>query len=242
MAKEKPHGMPTQLPQSGTAVARTACGSSLADARRSSALDGLRGRSAHSVPGADCAATQSQSSASSTDIAADAAAAGVAVRVAVRVRPPLGIEARSRRAAVRALPEQRLVRVGPTKAFEFDDVFGADASQSEVYDACVAPLVKLCADGYNATCLAYGQTGSGKTYTMYDDARAHAPTVGERAGGAGGGFGVGAGILAVNRRAKYGCGIGRNGTTGVCPASAFVCVTARVVVVRCSVCVCFARD
>lgn len=213
MAKEKPHGMPTQLPQSGTAVARTACGSSLADARRSSALDGLRGRSAHSVPGADCAATQSQSSASSTDIAADAAAAGVAVRVAVRVRPPLGIEARSRRAAVRALPEQRLVRVGPTKAFEFDDVFGADASQSEVYDACVAPHVKLCAGGYNATCLAYGQTGSGKTYTMYDDARAHAPTVGECVCG-GGGFGVGAGILAVNRRAKYGCGIGRNGTTG----------------------------
>lgn len=30
----------------------------------------------------------------------------------------------------------------------------------------VAPMVRSCCDGYNATIFAYGQTGSGKTYTM----------------------------------------------------------------------------
>lgn len=30
----------------------------------------------------------------------------------------------------------------------------------------VSPLVRSCADGYNACIFAYGQTGSGKTYTM----------------------------------------------------------------------------
>ena len=98
------------------------------------------------------------------------AAASVAVRVAVRVRPPLGVERAARRQAVRACPPERLVRVGATKAFAFDDVFGPEAAQDDVYATCVLPLVELCAQGYNATCLAYGQTGSGKTYTMTGDA------------------------------------------------------------------------
>ncbi|OEU20759.1 kinesin-domain-containing protein, partial [Fragilariopsis cylindrus CCMP1102] len=50
--------------------------------------------------------------------------------------------------------------------FTFDQVFGAQTVQSEVYEDRVAPLVANCLEGYNATVLAYGQTGSGKTHTI----------------------------------------------------------------------------
>lgn len=41
----------------------------------------------------------------------------------------------------------------------------APAACCEVFEE-VLPLVRSCADGYNACIFAYGQTGSGKTYTM----------------------------------------------------------------------------
>lgn len=50
--------------------------------------------------------------------------------------------------------------------FSFDGLLGASASQQEVYETCVAPLVPSVLDGVNATVLAFGQTGSGKTYTV----------------------------------------------------------------------------
>jgi len=55
--------------------------------------------------------------------------------------------------------------------FEFDRVFGPDATQEEIFDAAGRQLVKDVLDGYNATLFAYGQTGSGKTYTMEGDFR-----------------------------------------------------------------------
>jgi kinesin family protein 2/24 len=57
-----------------------------------------------------------------------------------------------------------------SSVFEFDDSFGEDATNDDVYVRAVAPLVRLCIsgaeEGANATCFAYGQTGSGKTHTM----------------------------------------------------------------------------
>jgi hypothetical protein len=50
--------------------------------------------------------------------------------------------------------------------FTFDNVFGSDSTQDDVYTNAVLPLVGSCFEGYNVTILAYGQTGSGKTYTM----------------------------------------------------------------------------
>ncbi|KAJ2798903.1 hypothetical protein H4R20_004646, partial [Coemansia guatemalensis] len=54
---------------------------------------------------------------------------------------------------------------GP-RTFDFDNTFGPDASQADVYDTAIAPLLNRFVEGYNVTVLAYGQTSSGKTYTM----------------------------------------------------------------------------
>ena len=59
--------------------------------------------------------------------------------------------------------------------FAFDGIFGADASQAEVFEDVGRPLVDSALAGFNGTIFAYGQTGSGKTYTTtggaerYDD-------------------------------------------------------------------------
>ena len=50
--------------------------------------------------------------------------------------------------------------------FQFDQIFGPDSTQLEVFDYAATPLIHDVLQGYNATVFAYGQTGSGKTHTM----------------------------------------------------------------------------
>ena len=50
--------------------------------------------------------------------------------------------------------------------FTYDAIHPPGTSQADLYLETVAPLVRQCLRGYNATVLAYGQTGSGKTYTI----------------------------------------------------------------------------
>ncbi|CAE8627530.1 unnamed protein product, partial [Polarella glacialis] len=89
------------------------------------------------------------------------------VRVAARVRPLLPREQASDCCScVTVQPGSNQLVVGTKRAFAFDVVFDIDATQSAVYDGCVASLLEGCFQGYNATILAYGQTGSGKTHTM----------------------------------------------------------------------------
>ena len=90
----------------------------------------------------------------------------LAVRVAVRARPLVAKERAERARECLSYPKANAVVLGESRAFRFDDVFGPAATQGEVYDRLVSPLVESCFRGYNATVLAYGQTGSGKTYTM----------------------------------------------------------------------------
>jgi len=54
----------------------------------------------------------------------------------------------------------------PEVAYHYDNVFGMDCSQDDVYQDAVAPICEGVIKGYNGAVIAYGQTGSGKTYTM----------------------------------------------------------------------------
>ena len=50
--------------------------------------------------------------------------------------------------------------------FSFDEVFGEETNNVDVYNRTAAGLVATVFEGGYATCFAYGQTGSGKTHTM----------------------------------------------------------------------------
>jgi kinesin family protein 2/24 len=50
--------------------------------------------------------------------------------------------------------------------FTFDNVFGEEASNEDIYLTCVQPIVAAAFEGAKVSCFAYGQTGSGKTFTM----------------------------------------------------------------------------
>ncbi|XP_032370961.1 kinesin-like protein KIF27 isoform X2 [Etheostoma spectabile] len=89
------------------------------------------------------------------------------VRVAVRIRPLLPKEVlHNHQVCVRVVPGSSQVMLGSDRLFSFDHAFVPTASQDEVYESCVQPLVESLLDGYNATIFCYGQTGSGKTYTL----------------------------------------------------------------------------
>ena len=106
------------------------------------------------------------------------------IRVHCRVRPPSPEEARglaAARSVVNVVPDETGHGIGeveiaqvrslsgaltPARMFEFDGVYGPEASQQDVFELSVLPLVSSVLDGYNACVFAYGQTGSGKTFTM----------------------------------------------------------------------------
>ncbi|XP_041855051.1 kinesin-like protein KIF27 [Melanotaenia boesemani] len=91
----------------------------------------------------------------------------VCIRVAVRIRPLLPKEVlHHHQVCARVVPGSTQVMLGSDRVFSFDHAFGPTASQDEVYESCVQPLVESLIDGYNATVFCYGQTGSGKTYTL----------------------------------------------------------------------------
>ncbi|XP_067404450.1 chromosome-associated kinesin KIF4A [Emydura macquarii macquarii] len=106
----------------------------------------------------------------------------IPVRVALRCRPLVPKEiSEGCQMCLSFVPEEPQVTVGNDKSFTYDFVFDPSAEQEEVFNTCVAPLIRGIFKGYNATVLAYGQTGSGKTYSMggtYTADQEHEPTVG----------------------------------------------------------------
>lgn len=101
-----------------------------------------------------------------------------------QIRPLLGKErplevsgtaathsANSPRHTLAVSDDQRQLLLGTDKRFHFDRIYQPLATQSELYDNSVRPLLDRCfAEKVHGTVFAYGQTGSGKTHTMGDGA------------------------------------------------------------------------
>ena len=49
-----------------------------------------------------------------------------------------------------------------SKTYTFDGVFGPEATQAEVYESAIEPIVAETLEGFNCTVFAYGQTGTGR--------------------------------------------------------------------------------
>ena len=60
--------------------------------------------------------------------------------------------------------EEKKGAVGRT--FYFDNVFGMESKQADIFNITARPILDFVLEGYNGTIFAYGQTGTGKTYTM----------------------------------------------------------------------------
>lgn len=52
------------------------------------------------------------------------------------------------------------------RTYTFDGAFGPQATQNDVYQQVLEPIVEDTLLGFNCTVFAYGQTGTGKTFTM----------------------------------------------------------------------------
>jgi len=72
---------------------------------------------------------------------------------------------------VRLRQSQSLRTETSEAVYRCDRTFGPEASQEDVYQQAVTPIVDSVIRGYNGAVIAYGQTGSGKTHTMIGDAR-----------------------------------------------------------------------
>lgn len=95
------------------------------------------------------------------------------VRIACRVRPFINSE--SRDDSVEVLDNSSLSVVNPVDAgkrfrFNFTSVHGQDATQEQVFETDVRPLLPSVFTGHTLTIFAYGVTSSGKTHTMQGSA------------------------------------------------------------------------
>jgi len=50
--------------------------------------------------------------------------------------------------------------------FAFDNIFGEQSTQQQIYESTAKPIVDSVFDGYNGTILTYGAPNTGKTFTM----------------------------------------------------------------------------
>ncbi|CAE7119646.1 unnamed protein product [Rhizoctonia solani] len=95
------------------------------------------------------------------------------VRIACRVRPFINSE--SRDDSVEVLDNSSLSVVNPVDAgkrfrFNFTSVHDQDATQEQVFESDVRPLLPSVFTGHTLTIFAYGVTSSGKTHTMQGSA------------------------------------------------------------------------
>lgn len=115
------------------------------------------------VPVTAATATSIPTSSSTTATASLAAKTGAGpeaenVRVAVRIRPQTNAEFEAgSRVVAHKTPAMPHLQLSDRHQFTFDDVFGSEIGQSQIFEDCVQPLVDSSLEGRNATILAYGQ-------------------------------------------------------------------------------------
>lgn len=67
----------------------------------------------------------------------------------------------------RKQPHRNLMkRLHKNMTFTFDRVFDSDATNPEIFEFAIRPLIASLMDGYNCSVFVYGATGAGKTFTM----------------------------------------------------------------------------
>ena len=94
------------------------------------------------------------------------------ISVAVRIRPLSNRERNESVESVTATSASGIRVMGrqitvENRVYEFDSVFGPQATQEDVYAGTVGNLVKdNIYKGFNGTILAYGQTGSGESRVL----------------------------------------------------------------------------
>jgi len=93
------------------------------------------------------------------------------MRVALRCRPLLQAElARNALPIIKCSSEsvivERYAQYVERKMFQFDHVYGPQASQQSFFLSEITPMLSLALKGFPCTVFAYGQTGTGKTFTL----------------------------------------------------------------------------
>ncbi|CAF4178972.1 unnamed protein product [Rotaria socialis] len=98
------------------------------------------------------------------------------IYVYARKRPLLSTESNFQDAIT--VPDNKRIIIAENKAnldctpllkkteFEFDQVFGSDASNKHIFEATVLPLISTT-HRHNLTYICFGQTGSGKSHTIF---------------------------------------------------------------------------
>merc|ERR1711871_210444 len=98
--------------------------------------------------------------------------------VAVRTRPFTLTETSARAKTIVNLPSKRqcVVEADPRKAFEFDHCFASHdaqnrnfATQGNIYDEFLGPMINEVARGRHATLLCVGEADSGKSSSIFGD-------------------------------------------------------------------------
>ncbi|XP_076264255.1 uncharacterized protein LOC143198738 [Rhynchophorus ferrugineus] len=87
------------------------------------------------------------------------------ITVSIRIKPSLCPNTATSLQVISKNPPIIAV-VDRSQAYHFDHIFTDEASQEQIYNETVKPLVDYVKKGFSATVFAYGQTGTGKTYTM----------------------------------------------------------------------------
>ncbi|XP_076754844.1 uncharacterized protein LOC143425727 [Xylocopa sonorina] len=98
------------------------------------------------------------------------------IKVAIKVRPLIKRERDDNSTIQWIIQENSIVCTDSEMkrrgdgGFRFDHIFDMNASNLDVFEIVVKPIISAAVNGINGTVFAYGQTSSGKTYTMMGNA------------------------------------------------------------------------